>query len=113
MTKCIEFLREWWGVILLGIITALVVTGFAWTIIEVAKAPHLQEGEVIAKEYRPAHSVYSPSYIKINGVTQVISQYRIEPEKWTVTVQDGEITDFWYVSEKYFDSVKIGDWVQK
>ena len=113
MSEIFDFLREWWGVILIVIVGVLVIVGFVWCFIQVANAPHLQEGEVIAKEYRPAHSVYSPSYIRINGESQIISNYRTEPEKWLVTVQNGEEMDIWYVSESYYNSVKVGDWVTK
>ena len=36
-----------------------------------------------------------------------------ESPKWIVMVQDGEDKDWWYVTENYYDSVHVGDWVKK
>ena len=110
MSRIWEWLKEWWLIILAGIVFLLFVGALFWAVFTYEP---LTEGVVIGKEYMPARSVYSPIYMTINGRNQTISRWRNEPEKWCVTVQNGDATDSWYVSQVYYDSVKIGDWVTK
>lgn len=110
MSRIWEWLKEWWFVILAGIVVLSFVGALFWAVFTYEP---LTEGIVIGKEYTPAHSVYSPIHMTVNGVSQTIPRWRNEPEKWRVTVQNGDATDLWYVSQAYYESVKIGDWVTK
>lgn len=40
-------------------------------------------------------------------------QYSYSPGKWIISVENDGKTDMWYVSENFYDSVHIGDWVKK
>lgn len=73
----------------------------------------LTEGVVTNKFHHPAHNVYSPIYVTINGKQQTIAHYRWVGDEWIITVRNGDDTDTWYVSESYYDSVHVGDWVTK
>ena len=114
MTKIFGFIRENWETILavafLAVVAGLIIYGIVYMFFIYEP---LNEGYVTGKSYQPSRSVYSPQYITINGKTQTISSYRIEPEHWIITVENEDRTDQWYVSEKYYDEVKIGDWVTK
>lgn len=110
MTKIWEWLKEWWTVIFFGLIVLLIVGTFVWLVFIYEP---LTEGVVIGKEYTPAHSVYSPIHMTVNGKNQLIPHWDYKPDRWYVYVQNGEDTDCWYVTESYYDSVKIGDWVTK
>lgn len=37
----------------------------------------------------------------------------VERDKWIIAVQNGERKDWWQVSESYFQTVDLGDWVRK
>lgn len=110
MSKIWEWLKEWWTVIFFGFIVLLIAGTFVWYVF--IHEP-LTEGVVIGKDYTPAHKVYSPIHMNVNGKTQIIPHWNYVSEKWCITVQNGDDTDWWYVSESYYDSVKIGDWVSK
>lgn len=110
MTKIWEWLKEWWYVVFFGALFLLFAGLLFWCLFTYTP---LTEGVVIRKDYTPAHNVYSPIHMNVNGKTQIIPHWNYHPDRWSVTVQNGEDTDWWYVSESYYDSVKIGDWVTK
>ena len=97
MKKVIDFLREWWGIILLVIAVALCIVVVIWA----ANQPRLLEGEVMNKMHFPAYSSCTDKGCEWTS------------EKWIVSVRNGDEFDSWYVSERYYDSVHIGDWVKK
>lgn len=73
----------------------------------------LTEGEVIGKDYLPADREYAPESLTVNGRRHNLSRYRYYGERWRIRVRNGDDEDVWYVSEHYYDSVRIGDWVTK
>jgi len=95
--KLIDFFEEWWGVIL----TVIFIIGFAAIIVLAIVSPKLTEGIVTNKWYFPGYSSCTDKGCEYN------------PAKYTVTIQNGEDKDTWYVSESYYDNVHVGDWVQK
>lgn len=97
MNKVKDFLEEWWYMILTAIAIILVVAGIIWA----AKQPRLPEGYVTNKMHFPGYS-----HCGENGCDYTSA-------KWIITVQNGDEFDSWYVSERYYDSVHIGDWVRK
>ena len=97
MTKVRLFLEEWWYMILTVIAIILVIAGIIWA----ANQPRLPEGYVTNKMHFPAYS----------SCTDKGCDY--SSEKWIVTVQKDDEFDSWYVSENYYDSVHIGDYVRK
>lgn len=40
-------------------------------------------------------------------------RYHVQPDRWIIEIQNGDEKDWWSVTENYYDSVKIGDWVEK
>lgn len=71
----------------------------------------LHSGMVIDKQYIPAHTRYQPMVININNHIQIFPQYRHIPDKWIIQIQNGDKKDSWYVSEDYYNSVDIGDFI--
>lgn len=90
MRKIINFILEWWMLILLVIIV----------ILYLAK-PVLPEGQITNKMHFPAYTVCTDKGC------------RYYPPTWIITVQDEFKFDTWYVSERYYDNVQIGDWAKK
>ena len=97
MKKILDFFAEWWYVI----ITVVFIVLFIWLIVWAAMAPRLPEGEVTNKMHFPAYS------------SRTDKGCHWTSEKWIVSVRNGDEFDSWYVSESYYDSVHIGDWVRK
>ena len=71
----------------------------------------LYSGTVIDKQYIPAHKLYQPMIIVVNKQTRIIPHYVHLPDKWIIWVQNGDKKDSWYVSEDYYNSVDIGDFI--
>lgn len=105
-----EWLEENLIYIILGILGAALLGGLIWFI---SGYEPLTEGEVIYKDFYPAHDVYYPIHITVDGMSQTINNYRYVGDRWRLTIQNGEHTDMWYVSESFYNSVKVGDWVTK
>jgi len=110
MNRVWSWVKEWWGVVFIGLVALAVFGTIIWMVFFYEP---LTEGVVIGKDYTPAYNTYAPIHMNVDGKTQIIPQWRYVSEKWCVTVQNGDNTDWWYVSQEYYDSVKIGDWVTK
>lgn len=70
-----------------------VIFGLIYGITKIDLTP-ITEGEVYDKFYFP-------------------SDEQFKPGKFMIKIRNGERTDTWYVTEKYYESVKVGDWVTK
>lgn len=90
-----------------------IVSVIAWIVISLINYTPLTEGAVTNKFYEPAHQVYDPIYITVDGKNQTIPRYRYVGDRWKIVITNGDDTDVWYVSESYYDSVHVGDWVNK
>ena len=101
---------EWIGVAFAAIIVIALICMLGWCLF-IYKP--LTEGYVIGKEHSAAHQIYSPIHMNVNGKMQLIPYWNYQPDRWSITVQNGDNTDWWYVSESYYDSVHVGDWVTK
>ena len=71
----------------------------------------LYQGIVIDKQYSPAHELYQPIIINVNKRVTIIPHWIHIPDYWYIWIQNGEEKDSWKVSEDYYNSVKIGDYV--
>ena len=76
-------------------------------------AKTLNAGIVTDKKFFPAHKVYSPLIMRINNHTQITPRWIKKSECWFIYVQDGDNKDCWEVSKKYYDSVEIGDHIER
>lgn len=86
------------------IVCVLFLTGCAKT---------LNAGIVTDKKFSPAHMVYMPIIMVINHKTHITPRWVHRSDKWFVYVQDGDDKDSWEVSEEYYESVQIGDHVER
>lgn len=71
----------------------------------------LYAGTVTEKVYSPAHKIYWPIYIRTNKSTQVIPHWIHYPDSWYILIQNEDKKDSWTVSEEYYNSVEVGDYV--
>ena len=97
MRRITDFLCDY-GPAIFAALLVIVVVGMI--VYEIAR-PHLVEGVITNKMHFPGYSTCDDNKCKWHS------------ESWIVMVQDGDEFDSWYVSERYYDSVQIGDWVKK
>ena len=71
----------------------------------------LYAGTVTEKVYTPAHKTYAPIVMIVNKTTRVIPRWVNHGDEWLVWIQNGEDRDSWTVSEEYYNSVEVGDYV--
>lgn len=76
-------------------------------------AKHLAEGTVIEKHYVEAHNTYSPIVMIVNKRTQIIPRWIRYSDRWYISVEMDNIQDQWDVTEEFYNSIKIGDWVSR
>lgn len=61
----------------------------------------LTEGMVMNKRYSAGYVLF------------LNDRYYVQPDRWIIEIQNGDEKDWWVVTEEYYDTVKIGDWVEK
>lgn len=95
--KTLDFLAEYWIAIVAVLFFAAVFGLIIW---EIAR-PKQVEGYVTNKMHFPGYSSCTDGDCHWSS------------ERWIVSIQNGDEFDSWYVSESYYDSVHIGDFVRK
>ncbi len=70
-------------------------------------------GTVMDKSFAPAHRVYSPIITHIGKTTRVIPRWLHHPDRWSILVENEDGKDWWNVSEDYYNTVNIGDTVDR
>ena len=86
---------------------------FLLCVIVLSGCKSLTAGTIIDKSFVAAHSTYSPRIVMIGKTITIIPHWIHHPDRWYIEVQDGDITDMWEVSEDYYNSVNIGDYVEE
>ena len=70
-------------------------------------------GTVTDKQYTPARQVYSPLIMTVNKQTRIIPRYIHHPQTWYIYVQNDNGGEWWNVTEDYYNSVEVGDFVDR
>lgn len=103
MKKFMNWIADYGENIFLCFVAVFVLFLIVVFVVGILDYQSLTEGTVTDKHYFPGTGVrYS------NG-----ELYAGQPDKWIISVESGDKTDVWYVSENFYDSVHIGDWVTK
>ena len=92
------------AIVLLMLLCVLLLTGCEKT---------LNAGVITGKQFSPAHRSYNPMIMRVSGHTRIIPRWMNHPDKWFINVKDGEDTDCWSVSKEYYESVEVGQYVQR
>lgn len=71
----------------------------------------LYSGIVIDKVHSQAHSVLQMMTIKVGNVSQIYPRWIHYPDTWYIWVQNKDKKDSWTVSEEYYNSVEVGDFI--
>ena len=73
----------------------------------------IDNGTVIDKSYSPAHRSYQPMVMIVNKHTRIIPRWINHPDVWSILVENEDGRDWWNVSEDFYNSVEIGDKVDR
>lgn len=73
----------------------------------------LDDGTVIAKEYIPAETKHSSGMV-YNGIFVFpVVQQAERPEQYILWIEHGDFHDRWYVTKEIYDSVEIGQYIER
>ncbi len=70
-------------------------------------------GTIIDKSFTPAHRTYSPIITRVGKTTRIIPHWSRHSDRWSILVENEDGKDWWNVSEEYYDSVNVGDTVDR
>lgn len=73
----------------------------------------LMSGTVVAKTHIPQSRAYRPLMMVIGKHVQFFPRWVTVQEKWIVTVNSEDYNDDWEVTEEYYKTVNIGDYVDR
>ena len=73
----------------------------------------VNNGIVVEKEFRAAHRTYAPMIMHTNKTTRIIPRWLSHPDSWHILVENDNHREWWDVTEKFYNSVNIGDYVDR
>lgn len=76
-------------------------------------ANRLESGYIIGKRHEPAHTIYITQYMYIGKSLIPMIRPRHIPDRWYITVENGDKTDEWQVSSEEYGRLNIGDWAER
>ena len=96
-------LRRKTAVALLMIILALTLIG----------CTDLNSGTVTEKKYQPEEDIYSPIPMYTGKTLIIMPRWIHRPARYILYIENGEEHSVWYVSQETYDSVEIGDYIER
>lgn len=98
---------------LIAVLVILAILALLCQIVWVYQHNKLDSGYVVDKRFEAAHTIYTPIFIRVGAISipQMIPNYY--PDRWFITVQNGDKTDEWRVSNEDYNRLNIGDWTEK
>lgn len=73
----------------------------------------VNHGTVIDKRFTEEHKTYSPYTMQVGKITQIVPRWILHSDCWEILVSDGEYTEWWQVSEEYYNKTNMGDTVDR
>ena len=70
-------------------------------------------GMVKEKSFVPARRTYQPMIIHISKSTRVIPRWVSHADSWSILVENEDGREWWRVTENYYNSVDVGDYVDR
>ena len=70
-------------------------------------------GTVISKRYAHAHTSYKPYVIRIGNQTRIMPRWINHDDEWAILVENEDGKEWWVVSKSFYDSIDIGDTVDR
>ena len=78
-----------------------------------AGCKRIDYGTVVDKSFSPAHNTYLPMVVRAGKSTRVIPRWIHYSDRWAILVENEDGKDWWDVSENYYNSIEIGDAVDR
>ena len=78
-----------------------------------ASCTSVNNGTVVKKEFTAAHKTYAQSIMQIGKMTQIIPRWISNPDSWHILVETDGRREWWDVTEEFYNSVDIGDYVDR
>ena len=101
MSKHRRFISEHSEDIVMSFMLIVTVCLIVLMVFAVLTEKDLTEGMVMNKRHSSGYALF------------LNDRYHVQPDRWIIEIQNGDKKDWWSVTETYYDSVKIGDWVEK
>lgn len=73
----------------------------------------IDHGIVKEKQYSPSHKVYQPMIMNAGKKTRIIPRWITKSDSWKILVENDDGSDWWIVSEEYYNTVEVGDYVER
>jgi len=73
----------------------------------------INNGTVKDKSFVPAHRTYQPIIMMQNRHTQIIPRWISHADSWSILVENEDGKEWWNVTEDYYNSVNIGDYIDR
>lgn len=70
-------------------------------------------GTVKEKSFVPAHSEHRVMVMNMNKRTRVFPRWVSYPDSWSILVENEDGREWWNVTENYYNSVDVGDYVDR
>jgi len=71
----------------------------------------VNNGIVVEKSFTAAHRTYAP--IIIGKAPHIIPRWHSHPDSWRILVENDAHREWWDVTEEFYNSVDIGDYVDR
>ena len=96
------------GVLGCVVILGLLVYGIVYEI-----QNNLDAGTLVDKYHQDAHVSYYTSWIQSGKVRIPVRRTSRHPESWWFVVEAENKRDYWQVSEDFYNSAEVGDYVER
>ena len=70
-------------------------------------------GTVTDKSFRKAHRTYQPMIMHVNKATRIVPRWINHPDNWMILVENDDGSEWWEVTEEFYNSVEIGSKVDR
>lgn len=74
---------------------------------------HINYGVVMEKSFSKAHITYNPIITCVNNKTRIVHRWMPHPDRWSILVQNDDGSEWWNVTNEFYDSVAIGDKIDR
>lgn len=100
---------EPFGIILLLLILAVpVLVGVG--IYQQFRPPKIIAGTVVFKQYNPAESTMTMIPISTGKTVAIVPIYHYHKENWMIKISENEKTETFYIPQKDWEKIKVGDY---
>jgi len=91
----------------------LIIIALVILVCSLAGCSCVDNGVVRSKSFTPAHKTHYFQPLRIGNITRLIPHTVSHADSWRILVANEEAEEWWDVTEEYFDTVNIGDYVDR